>query len=1110
MIYYKKPTLIKILRRKLDEFANKIPSFNLCKFFMGIITLIFLTGALLYGLYLFFIPRFVDEIKAENILNSYLSKNTKLILDIDNLSLKPSYNFRIKISANSIKLKYSKEKDFIALDNPEIEINLPALFFGYLDLDKVKAKKITLNTTFTKSNRYDCFDYFDFDIFELKSNKYKLKLRNIRIISDEAKINLYDEKIKQNFYIQSSNIKLISSGAEKPFKIVTEGKIYTKSHKISDFDLNILFKVNSKTISKFKNQIKNFNINPFRYALEYKFYAKSDIDLKILPKNKKQNIEGVINLNNYTFEINGLRLPKNNVSLNFKGDKIQTQCDFKFIKDRFLKVILNADISKNKYVELKINSNEINLSELNEIINAFSKIINLKADLSDIKLEGYLNADLSVKSNFKQITSKGVLKIKDAKLHHKKLNLLIDKINSDISFADNKININSTSAYINDAKFYTKGTIDDKTNLDITIYSEPINIAKIIKLIKETPYINSFLPELNDYIFEEGMLTINSSIKGNLKTPLIAINSLLQNLKIKIKSCNSIFSSKNISINSRPNTSLYDMAIVLKENYILYDKYRLTLPEIKLNTKKDIIEINKSSFKIDAIKGYLEGTIKNYTSKTPEINIFVESDIPKNNKLFVIKNKKPKLNLAFNIKNNKIFINDCFLSDNSEKFLTASGMFDKNNIYNIKITILDKISILLPSYDNLSFDVKGYTVLSGKTASPDISSNLNLYEINCEKFGLYIKDLLLNIKNSSAYINIVQGKILNNDFDLTAYTTYKNKNIEIEELNFNSPFIDFNSFVSLKNKTQDIPSLYIKNLKGAISNAQIMDFTLNNINFEGSLKDNVLNLDKFDTQLFNGTAQGSINFDIKTDKTNVKAVLKNLNVRNLTSKIKEFSIASTGHLSALINASFTGFDYGDILKTFDGYVKFNIDDGELAQFARLERFLQAGNILSQSILKLSLNSALSAISKQNTGYFKTIEGTANIKNSIADIQYIKTQGANMSLYLKGNFNLISQNCNIDVYGSIPSSTVSVLGSIGKFKTQQLVDKMSKDKKDIIETLTASPIEKMLTTTVNKEKLQNIPPLLNQTQDTQTREFIVHIMGKIENISSIEYFKWVEK
>ena len=188
-----------------------------------------------------------------------------------------------------------------------------------------------------------------------------------------------------------------------------------------------------------------------------------------------------------------------------------------------------------------------------------------------------------------------------------------------------------------------------------------------------------------------------------------------------------------------------------------------------------------------------------------------------------------------------------------------------------------------------------------------------------------------------------------------------------------------------------------------------------------------------------------------------------------------------------------------------GYIKFNIDNGELSQFAKLERYLQAGNILSQSILKLSLNSALSAVTKQNTGDFKTIEGTFNINNSWINIQYIKTQGSNMSTYLEGRVNMLSKYCAVKVYGKIPISMVSIMGNIGSFTTNQLVDKMSDEAKEIIKSLTVSPVEKMLSVKIPNEYIEKIPPLT--VSNTPTREFMVIINGPIEQKSSVKYFKW---
>ena len=103
------------------------------------------------------------------------------------------------------------------------------------------------------------------------------------------------------------------------------------------------------------------------------------------------------------------------------------------------------------------------------------------------------------------------------------------------------------------------------------------------------------------------------------------------------------------------------------------------------------------------------------------------------------------------------------------------------------------------------------------------------------------------------------------------------------------------------------------------------------------------------------------------------------------------------------------------------------------QFAKLERLLQAGNILSQSLLKLTLNSALSAITKQNTGDFKLIEGNIKIQNNIANVNYIKTQGSNMSLFIVGDVNLLTNNGDFKILGKIPQNIVNVMGNFGNYR-----------------------------------------------------------------------------
>lgn len=156
MIYYKKKSWFKKIYLKIPRAKFSIsPVFALLK---GVFALFFSFIIISYLSYLFLLPKFLDENFVENKINDYLNKNSKLSVDLDNLNLSPDYKFNIKLKANSIKIYYPNKKEFISIKNPNIDINLLTLFFNYIDLNKIKTDKITINTTFTKSKKTSARD----------------------------------------------------------------------------------------------------------------------------------------------------------------------------------------------------------------------------------------------------------------------------------------------------------------------------------------------------------------------------------------------------------------------------------------------------------------------------------------------------------------------------------------------------------------------------------------------------------------------------------------------------------------------------------------------------------------------------------------------------------------------------------------------------------------------------------------------------------------------------------------------------------------------------------------------------------------------------------------
>ena len=116
MIYYKKRSLIKktinFISQKTQGKKPRVFSFS--KSFLAFVCLFLV---LLYSSYLFLMPKMIDESNAKTLINNYILKNSKLMLDTKEFSIKPDYKFNINLmlSHHSYRHTQKKEKCFFSL-----------------------------------------------------------------------------------------------------------------------------------------------------------------------------------------------------------------------------------------------------------------------------------------------------------------------------------------------------------------------------------------------------------------------------------------------------------------------------------------------------------------------------------------------------------------------------------------------------------------------------------------------------------------------------------------------------------------------------------------------------------------------------------------------------------------------------------------------------------------------------------------------------------------------------------------------------------------------------------------------------------------------------------
>src|SRR5574344_1990837 len=124
-------------------------------------------------------------------------------------------------------------------------------------------------------------------------------------------------------------------------------------------------------------------------------------------------------------------------------------------------------------------------------------------------------------------------------------------------------------------------------------------------------------------------------------------------------------------------------------------------------------------------------------------------------------------------------------------------------------------------------------------------------------------------------------------------------------------------------------------------------------------------------------------------------------------------------------------------------------------------------------------------------------------NAWADIDFIKTSGPSMSMYITGKYNLLNNSANMVVLGRLSNDVVQLLGPLGEFSFDKMISSIPK-----IGAITSALVNQ-ITTNPNNENVSMIPELTPKTS-LPTKEFKVIFNGGIQSQSSVKSFKWLSK
>ncbi len=1002
----------------------------------------------------------------------------------------------LKVKAPVMHVMYKDGQKFSQFDNVKFFIPWSSLFKDDVIIKRVYADKFILKIS--SSDKY---------LNELLSKMGEKKFEETPDLDIKAySVNYYDKSLNKNLKFSGSNFDITKIISVKNYKVSTIGNFSINDKKYISYDISI-----TPNVKMPENVEKNLNYKDIISQIEsLDFHSDIIADLKLYNTIDGVNqISGLVNVDNISVLDPTHKSPKSFIYLTFLGDKIGVLSNIYASNDKKIYVDGVINNSKKFGLDLKVKSDEIQLSDIYQKL----KLITDFSDLKNIdRISGSLKADFNIKGDVNKVKSAGYLKINNASIKAKGIE--INKINSDIDFSNNTISIVNMIGYVKNSPILVKGKIDK--NIDIEVLMNKVELSHLCPM---------------SLGIKNGIVSLAANISGTFDNIVHKENIQLENFNASLKKYDLKFNSLKIDTNK--NNIAYVNNISIKTPNIELIK----MPVLKLNVERDTIKVPDTNIFMANSKLTAKAEISNFSTKDVTFNVsfdgFINSrDIKGLNaisNIYPIKARfngnrevqnigmqllfeksslfdEPSLiNFVAKIENNNLKIDDLsvlsyngrFFGDikpnlKAQRKILLTGnieeLFTRPIFKNVRLFIPQQLNITLG--DTIA-QIKGDLFLNGKVNSPEIIGQLSVQNLINQFLQLNVGNMTVDFNKNVAIINAPALKIADSFMSVNSVlSTDFTKGVLVKNTTVKSKYINTDTFLMYKDNpiVKSVP-ITINNGKFYSEKATLSIYNsplyLSAVNADFEMKDNLLMVRNISSEIFNGKIAGSLDFNLKDE--NFKSVLQARSVsaapifdiiaikKDTVSGIMDFDTTMQGNLASK--------------SSLDGNIKFIVHNGRMGTLGKLEHLLYAQNVVADNMLRTSLSVVTKAITLKDTGLFKYLRGDIKLKSGIAHINMLQSQGPLMSLFIKGSYNTITDYGKLQVLGRLSDEVISGLGAFGEFSWNKLLV--------------------MLT---GQDSKYNILPedfdLLPQLPMKNTKEFRSIINGPVESPSSVIQFNWI--
>lgn len=1098
-------------------------------------------------------PFFIDANNYKSMACSEFNKATGMVLKLDGIEFSTAPLYQANLLLDDIKVFDKANKEVFEAKKVYVSVPVLPLLTKTLKISDIRVKTPYIYMVKEKDGTLD----IEKSIPKMQSSKNKqesiieVDLSHLNIIAENYNVEYIDKTTPSNLKarIVGKKLEVNNFDPHSKVRIKTDGMVAINNKKNFTYYINAKINLeafnqnNVKDNNNVKRTVKTrkarkFNILDEIYKNNIKLNLKADVDI-----NDYDDIDGEILFDKVSLKVNQVQLPDSKIYLKASGGKICTDSTIYIRKGAYLSIDGEA---KKDFLNLKLKSSLINLADVKSLSSVLMSSFGVSpVELDKTNISGNVIANLNLKSDFKSLQSNGYLKVSNANISYRGVAPDISAFNSDIKLKDNNVSILNTGGFLAGDKFDISGGIDSGANVDITINAPNVRLRPLLEEYKKKSNIAVIRP-----VTLKGDVALKSKIKGKLNnfkpTAQIFLSDVyLQHedfaLPLLIKRGKMIATDKKVTLDipcAFSSDSKFDISGTIP--YSLKKVNVIAVGELANQDFSKVIGVG--SIGKGKVPAFLNvwGSAKNINLNAQLLNTknnyILVGDIDSNNiinaHLVFDKNRVNFRDVSLKSTTNTSLMAD--LNSNlrgAKNLAVAEGSIintdSKARFKKVKITATKPIEVMLPVGKNAYAKAEGEISVKGFVQKPYIEGNISLSDIKIPDMKTTINNVRVAVKDKDVAINIpsirmgkstlsAKGKVDIKDLDPVVVTNLLVKtdyfdadeffvllgNINPARSNLKQPPPEY----SLKKYyVPNVSPIVIKKGKLYADKLIINKILCSDLSTDFDLdRYNLITADKLSTKALDGDVEGSVSYDISTSQINIKVKADDVNVDDFVVKflgLPQKQIQGKGF--ANVDIAFKISSSHDVLRSMHGDVEFNVEDGEMGDLGRIDHYLSAANIIANNILSLNLNRVINSVSVKNTGEFKKAYGKLRfIRGGIMRVDHLKTEGPKLSIYIRGDVNNVNSYGSLDVYGRLSQEIVKVLGPLGEFSLETIMQKVP-----ILSELSKHGIG-ILQTSVPDNIREEIPPL--SEPDIPSQEFKAKVKGNVYKASSVRSFRWIKE